>query len=90
MAKPPKQQPLVDIPGIDDAKVIELRVKGSGAELQFQMFVDGNQVYLDVENEWMDRDWFGMVIRELDRREVWRYGVEPVSGLFYYTWKRIK
>lgn len=90
MAKPPKQQPLVDIPGIDDAKELELRVKGAGAELQFQMFVGGEQVYLDADNEWMDRDWYGIVIRELDRREVWHYSIEPVSGVNHYIWKRTK
>lgn len=78
MAKAPAQQPLVDIPGIESAKTIQFRVQGQGENLKFKLYVDRKEVQLDSDSEYMDRDWFGIVVRELDRRN-WHYSVDTTD-----------
>lgn len=85
MAKAPAQQPILNIPGIDEASVVELYVKGRGENLTFKMYVDRVELRVDPDNEWASRDWYGLVIRELDRRN-WRYKVDVEATVEIYTW----
>lgn len=87
MAKAPTQQPILNIPGIDDASVIELYVKGRGENLTFKMYLDRVELRIDSDNEWASRDWYGLVIRELDRRN-WRYKVDVGTAIEIYTWSK--
>ncbi len=86
MASAPKQKPLIRIPGIGSAKKIDMFTRGQGENLVFQMFVGRKQVNFDPDNEWMDRSWFGLVIRELDRLKVWRYATHGEPGEVHFAW----
>lgn len=87
MAKAPAQQPILNIPGIDDASVVELHVKNRGDALVFRMIMDGKEVLIDPDSEWASRDWYGLVIRELDRRN-WRYKVNVGTEVDTYVWRK--
>lgn len=87
MAKAPAQQPILNIPGIDEASIVKLFVKGRGENLTFMMSVDDTPLNIDPDNEWASRDWYGLVIRELDRRN-WQYSVAPGAAVSTYTWKK--
>lgn len=87
MAKPPTQEPFVYIPGIETAKMVETQVWSSGETLTFQIFVDDKQVVLDEDQglNKMDRSWFGIVIRELDRLN-WVQTNTPKKGYTSWIW----
>lgn len=87
MAKAPIQQPILNIPGIDEASVIELYVKDRGENLTFKMYLDRVELRIDPDSEWASRDWYGLVIRELDRRN-WRYKVDVGKNIEIYTWSK--
>lgn len=88
MATAPKQKPLIAIPRVDQAKSIEMRVQGRGEALRFRMFVGKKEVSFDPDNEWMDRSWFGLVVRELDRRKVWHYNIDQRADVMVMNWSR--
>lgn len=88
MVSAPKQKPLIRIPGIGSAKQITMYVRGRGESLEFQMLVGKNRVNFDPESEWMDRSWFYLVIRELDRLKVWHYNVAKADLILQFNWSK--
>lgn len=99
MASAPKQKPLIVIPGIKSNTYIEMPIRGAGEQLTFQMFIGKRTgssakalkpVSFDPDNEWMDRSWFGLVVRELDRLKVWTYDVIERDGQHVFVWSKSK
>lgn len=90
MASAPKQKPLIKIPGIGSAKKIDMFTRGQGESLVFQMFVGRKQINFDQDDPdgWMDRSWFGLVVRELDRLKVWHYRTVGEPGQVQFIWSR--
>lgn len=84
MAKAPEDKPLIDIPGIETAKIIELRTRDRGPNLWVSLFVDEQLIMLNDE-EWNDREWFSLLIRELDRRKIWVYKMNQLGDRLIYT-----
>lgn len=83
MAKAPSQEPFIDIPGIEKAKIVELRTQSRGSDLRVSLFVDSQLVKLGGE-EWNDREWFSLIIREMDRRQIWVYTMDKLGERMIY------
>ena len=89
MSVAPKQQPLIDIPGIDDAKLVRFETWGRGEGILFKLYVDNQEVKLDQAEDYMNHGWLGLVAREMDRRN-WKYTIVTHKDKHVWHWSSKK